>query len=90
MVDFIEGAVEDIRDNPNSGDYVELIIGVEESYEDVVIDRLEQMGASRVEEGPFNTLLARIEEDNVAAVCELSHLIDIELNSKGQVLQAGN
>lgn len=90
MVDFIEQVVDEIRSNPDSGSSIELIIGYEPSHGEDLIERLNALEASKIKQGPFNTLLISTLEENVDAICGLDHIEDIELNSKGQVLSQGN
>lgn len=89
-MNFIEQAVANIRSNPDSGASVELIVGHEPSHGQDLIERLDTLDVSKVEPGPFNTLLISTFEENVDAICELDYIEDIELNSKGQVLSKGN
>ena len=90
MVNFIEEAVDGIRSSPDRGSSVELIIGYEPSHGQDLVERLNSLNVSKIECGPFNTLLISTLEENVDVVCGLDYIEDVELNSKGEVLSQGN
>lgn len=90
MVEFIEEAVQDIRDDPNSGNSVELILGVDPSHKEEVTENLRSQGVDDIEVGEPPVILVTVDEAAVAEITRLPHLEDIELNSTGKVLSQGN
>lgn len=90
MAEFIEQAVQEIRESPDSGEPVQLILGIQESHISDVSASLEDLGVDSIEKGPFNTLRVETTEDQVPEITQLDYLEDIEIDSKGRMLAQGN
>lgn len=90
MVDFIEEAINRIRESPEEDTSIEVILGHQPSRGEEVVSHLKELGVSDINRGPFNTLLISTFEEKIDSICSLDYVEDIELNSKGEVLSAGN
>lgn len=89
MAPYVEQRVANIRDNPDEEGDVPLVVGVEDGATDVVIARINELGASKVEALPFASVLAKVPEQSVGDLCEIEGVTSVELD-EGMEILAGN
>lgn len=88
MARYVQSEVADVRDHPEQGEQIRLLVGVRGSTSDVT-QRVRELGGEVVEEIPFNSLVVALPEARVAEFCETPAVESVELD-EGMETLSGN
>lgn len=85
----LDPGVEQRLESPSSEE-VSLIVGVEDSKSDTVIERVSESGATIEEILPCDYIAASISDDNLQELCSLDVVSSVEIEGRGETLETGN
>lgn len=90
MAHYIQPEVEEIREEPTAGEWVELVLGLREGTSQEVSERVEDLSGEVKAELAFNMLFVKIPETSVEELCELPEVLSAEFNEGLSPLELGN
>lgn len=90
MARYIQPAVRELRNDPQAGEYVELILVPEEDNTDELRERVEAVGGEPTREITFGMLAIEIDQAALDELCDLAGLKSITLDEPMEVLESGN
>lgn len=90
MPQYIQPEVERLRDDPSSGEFVDLVVVPEDGTEEVLRDRIEALGIEVTRDIEFGMLAVRVEETVIEELCEVTGLQSIAFDEEMEVLGSGN
>lgn len=79
-----------MMEDPSPGEYVTLIVGVEDSESESVIADVESVGGNIEERLPYNNLAVSIEEVSLEDLCSLSEVTSVEIEGNSKTMDNGN
>lgn len=82
----LTSAVEDHLESSNTGETITLIVGVEDSTSDDVVEQVTATGAEIEERLPYDSLAVSIEEDDLQALCSLDVITTVEIEGEWKQL----
>ena len=90
MAHYIQPEVEEIREEPAAGEWVELVLGLREGASGKVSERVRELSGEIKSELPFNMLFVEIPETAVDELCEHPDVLSAEFNEGLSPLDSGN
>lgn len=90
MAHYIQPEVEEIREEPTAGEWVELVLGLREGTVQEVWEQVENLSGEVKAELAFNMLFIEIPETSVDELCELPEVLSVEFNEGLSPLESGN
>jgi len=87
---YVERAVREMRENPDSGASTTLLLGVRGDSILAVEEKVESVGGKVTERLPFNTLEVRVPESSLADILEMDGLESVETDESLEDLDRGN
>ena len=90
MPEYIQSGVRKRCDNPSSETEVALIVGIENTSEEQVIEQIQQLGGEIEERLPYNFIAASILEQSLEELCSIDGIESVEVEGESRVLEEGN
>ncbi|MEE6210879.1 hypothetical protein U3A55_12040 [Salarchaeum sp. III] len=88
MPRYVHRKVAEIRENPERGEEIRLLVGVRGATQDVV-ERVRELNGEVVEELPFDSLVVVLSEPQVDSLCNTPSVESVELD-EGMETLSGN
>jgi hypothetical protein len=89
-IHYIQHEVEELRQDPQEGEWIDLLVGVDEDRTDEAKDRLEEESATIERELAFGLFLVQVPETAINAICNIEVVESVELNDSLELLDQGN
>ncbi|EMA39970.1 hypothetical protein [Halococcus hamelinensis] len=87
---YVERAVEQMREDPDSSASTTLLLGVESDSLSAVEEQVEAIGGEVTEQLPFDTLEVTVPENAITNLLEIEGLESIETDESLEDLSQGN